>query len=558
MSHQMSRRRLLTAAAVAGTAAMSPLLTACGGGGGAQRGGANTKEGMRAALPTYVERTAVKPEIAPAAGGKDVATHPGYLTYPAKPPVTVQGVPGKGGSYTAVTPLWGTNPPAGNSYFQAMTKALGLDLQVKPADGNTYNTIVPTMTAAKKLPDWILLPAWWNPNFATGQLAGSQLADLTPYLAGDKVKKYPNLAALPTGAWQTGVWNDKLHGIPGHASNYEVGATFYRRDVLEAKGITADQVKSADDLMRLGKELTDAKRGVWAFDDIWTYVYTFWGAPTKWKVEDGKLSHLYETQEFLEALDWHYRLAKSGCMHPDALAGDNAAANTRFYSGKTLIKGDGKGAWVLADHQSGTAANPQYRRGAFNVFTADGKGRPRLEMGPASSMISYLNANLKPAQIEELLAVANYLAAPYGSAEYTMVQFGVEGVHHTRENGVPVYTEDGKKFAQTGTYSGLATPAAVISAPGNDQLVKDVTDWEKANVHTLVKPPFWGMNISLPQAMATAEAAQPVADTIKDCSHGKKTVSEVRTVVDSWKSGQGKRLKEWMTSNILEKYGTGL
>ncbi|WP_405892233.1 hypothetical protein OG272_01445 [Streptomyces sp. NBC_00104] len=72
-----------------------------------------------------------------------------------------------------------------------MNKALGIDLTVKPTDGNNYRTIVPTMTSAKKLPDWIQLPAWWNSGFNTGGLAGTQLADLTPYPAGDKIKKVP-------------------------------------------------------------------------------------------------------------------------------------------------------------------------------------------------------------------------------------------------------------------------------------------------------------------------------------------------------------------------------
>src|SRR5262249_37167486 len=154
-------------------------------------------------------------------------------------------------------------------FYQAMTKALGADLVMKPADGNNYATIVPTMTAAKQLPDWIQLPNWWNSNFNVGGLAGTQIADLTPYLSGDNIKKYPNLAALPTGAWRAGAWGDKLYGIPSYSGGFNIaGTTFYRRDVLEAKGITADQVRSADDLMNLGKELTDAKAGVWAFDDV--------------------------------------------------------------------------------------------------------------------------------------------------------------------------------------------------------------------------------------------------------------------------------------------------
>jgi len=559
MGIELNRRNFLSAAvSAAGLVAMGPLLSACGGG-AAQQVGGNSEAGLKAALPAYVPNTAIKADIASVAGGPDVLTTPGFLSYPSNPLATVSGVPGKGGAYSAVTPLWGTIPPADSSFYQAMNKALGVNFTMKPADGNNYNTIIPTMTAAKRLPDWIQLPSWWNPNFNTGGLVGTQLADLTPYLSGDKIKKYPNLAAIPTGAWRAGAWGDKLYGIPCFSSSFAIaGTTFYRRDILEAKGITADQVKSTDDLMNLGKELTDAKGGVWAFGDLYTYLYTAFGAPLKWKVDNGKLIHLYETEEFLAGLDWHNKLATAGYVHPDVLAGDNSGANTRFYGGKFLVGGNGMGAWNLADQQSGSAANPNFRRGAFNVIAADGKSAPRVDMGPSTSMISYLNINLKPEQIEELLSVANYLAAPFGSAEYTMVNYGVEGVHHTIEDGTPKATDTGKKEVQAQTYPFLASPPAVVSNPGGDNVTKDITAWQAANVKALAKPVFWNMNISMPQAQTTADAAQAVTDTVKDCYHGKKSVAEVKDAVANWKTGGGgDKLIAWMNDNVLQKYGTG-
>ncbi len=551
MRPELNRRSFIAIAATA------PLLAACGGA-AQQKTGANTKTGLRAALPSYVPSTSVTPDIPSVAGGAGASTDPAFLTYPSNRVATVRGVPGRGGGYTAVTPLWGTVPPAGNSFYEAMNKALGVTLTMKPTDGNNYNTIIPTMTAAKRLPDWIQLPTWWNANFNVGGLAGTQLADLTPYLAGDKVKKYPNLAAIPTGAWQTGVWGDKLYGIPSFSSSFVVaGAIFYRRDILEAKGITAGQVRSADDLMNLGKELTDAKRDVWAFDDIWTYFFPAWNVPLVWDVQGGKLVHKFEMPQFFEALDWHYRLARAGYVHPDAVAGQNANGNTRFYSGKTLISGGGTGAWNLADYQSGTAADKDYRRGAFDFFAADGTSAPRVAMGPSTNVVSYLNSRLKPEQIEELLAVADYLAAPFGSAEYTMVNFGVEGVHFTMKDGVPTATEDGKKFVQSMTFPFLASPPNVISNPGADVVTRDYAAWQAANVKALYKPVFWNMNISTPQSLSAALAAQPVEDAIKDCYHGKKKVSEVQAAVAGWKASGGDRLKQWMTDHVLNKYGTG-
>ncbi|WP_182876428.1 extracellular solute-binding protein [Microbispora sp. H10670] len=539
-------------------AAATPLLAACGGG-ARQKTGTTTGEGLRAALPSYVPSGSVRPDIPSLAGGAGAATDPAFLAYPSGRVATVHGTPGRGGSYTAVTPLWGTVPPAGNSFYEAVNKALGVTLTVKPADGNNYNTIVPTMTAARRLPDWIQLPTWWNAVFDVGGLAGTQLADLTPHLAGDKIKKYPNLAAIPTGAWQTGAWGDRLYGIPSFSSGFVVaGAVFHRRDILEAKGITAGQVRSADDLMNLGKELTDARRGVWAFDDVWTYLFPAWNVPLTWDVQDGRLIHKYEMPQFFEALDWHHGMARAGYLHPDAAAGQNANADARFYSGKVLISGGGTGAWNLADHQSGTAADRDYRRGAFDFFAADGTSPPRVAMGPSTNVVSYLSNRLKPDQIEELLAVADYLAAPFGSAEYTMVNFGVEGVHFTMEDGVPTATEDGRKFVQAMTFPFLASPPAVISNPGAEVVTRDYAAWQAANVRALYKPVFWNMNISLPRSLSAASAAQAVEDAVKDCYHGRTKVSEVQAAVSTWKTGGGgDRLKQWMTDNVLDRYGTG-
>jgi putative aldouronate transport system substrate-binding protein len=559
MGNEWNRRSFLNAAvSAAGLVAMGPLLSACGSG-PAQQAGVGSEEALKAVLPTYLPNTSIKPDIPSVAGGADVMTNPGFLSYPANQIATVTGAPGKGGTYSAVTPLWGTIPPADNAFYQAMNKTLGLQLQMKPADGNTYNTIIPTMTASKRLPDWIQLPTWWNSQMNVGGLVGNQLADLTAHLSGDNIKKYPNLAAIPTAAWRTGAWGGKLYGIPSFATGFQIAGTiYYRRDVFDAKGITAGQVKSADDLMNLGKELTDAKSGVWAFDDVYRYIYTAFGAPLKWRVDNGKLVHLYETEEFFAALEWNHKLASAGYVHPDALAGDNANGNTRFYGGKTLISSGGTGAWNLADHQSGKAANPNYRRGSFNVFAADGKGEPKIPMGAGASIMSYLNINLKPEQIEECLAVANYLAAPFGSAEYTMVNYGIEGTHYTMVDGTPTATDAGKKEVQAQTYPFLASPAASVSSPGADVVTKDYTDWQIANVKALTKPVFWNMNITMPQAQATADAAQQVEDAMKDCIHGKKKVADVKDAVSAWKtSGGGDKLIQWTNDNVLQKHGTG-
>lgn len=564
MSIELNRRSLVNGAvAVAGATALSPLLAACGGGGSGsstrRKGGTNTKKGAAAALPAYVPSTAVQADIPSTTGAAGAVTDPGFLKYPASPVKSVQGTPGAGGSYTTLTPLWGTIPAAGNPFYKAVNKALGATLTMKPANGVTYDTTITTLTAARKLPDWVQLPGWWNATFKVGELCGTQLADLTPYLAGDKAKKYPNLAALPSGAWAAGMWQDKLYGIPSFATGFGLpGQYFYRGDVFAAKGIDAGDVKSCDDLLALGKELTDAKGNVWAFDDLWPYIFQVFDFAEKFTVTDGKLVHKYEQPEFIEALNWCYKVAKSGYVHPDALAGNNNDAKTRFYAGKVLVTADGTGAWNGADAQAGIAADKNYRRASFTPFSADGSKPPRLFLSASAGEFSYLNARLKPEQIEECLRIADYLAAPYGTAEYALINFGVEGVDYTLGASGPTPTKSGLANVQAQTFPFLATPVNVISNPDFPDVTKDRCAWNTAAAAYAYKPVFWNMNITVPQRYATADAGQAVEDTVKDVYHGIKPVSAFQDALSTWKgSGGGDALVAWYQANVLDKLGTG-
>ncbi|MBS2965102.1 hypothetical protein KGA66_18740 [Actinocrinis puniceicyclus] len=557
-SNAFTRRGFVTATAgAAGALAMSPLLAACGNGSSAAKGSTNTKTGLAAALPTYKPNSAANPDIPIVQGSGGAVTDAGYLTYPANPVATVSGTPGSGGTYSAVTPLWGSIPAANNAYYQAVNKALGATINMEPANGNTYNTSVTALVAGKKLPDWIQLPTWWNSTFNVGELTGSQLTDLTPYLAGDKILQYPNLAAIPTAAWSAGVWNNKLYGIPSFASGATfAGCFFYRKDLLVDKLGLSAEVKSIADFENLLKECKAANGGIGASDDLWTYLAQPYGIPEKFAVQNGKLVHKYDLPQFAEGLNWAYKVAKAGYIHPDALAGDTSNANTRFYSGKCIISSTGTGAWNLMDAQSGLAANPKYNRQAFKVFSADGTSTPTIFVEAGASIMSYLNKNLTDKQVKECLAIANYLAAPYGSAEYTLINYGVAGVDHTMTSSGPQYTDQGKKEANQDTYQFLASAASVVSNPGMDQLTKDFCAWQADAVQHAYKPVFDNANITVPARLATADTAQAVEDTIKEVYHGLKPISAFQDAVTTWKKSGGTDVIAWYQTNVYDKFGS--
>jgi ABC-type glycerol-3-phosphate transport system substrate-binding protein len=535
----MSRRGLLKGAVVlAGAAAAGPLLAACTSKSTTGGGGTSTSD-LAKILPKYIPNTSVTADIPGVAGASGAVADPVFLAYPSSPVVTVSSMAGKGGTYTTMTPLWGAIPPSsGNAYYETVNKALGATLKIQPSDGNNYGTQLPALFAADKLPDWIQIPGWNTNTLAFGDAVVAKFVDLSPYLAGDKISAYPNLANIPTGAWASGVWNGKLYGLPVYPSNASIAGTyFYRKDILAKYGISPDSIKTPADLAALGAQLTDAKAGQWAFDDLWAYLFQPFKFPGKWGLDaSGKIFHKYETKEILDALDWHAKLAKAGYIHPDAIAGNNQNAKQRFWSGKVVVTADGPGAWNGDDAKSGTTAQPSYNRQAFKLLSVDGK--PTIELGPGAGMFGYLNKKLSDAQIKECLSIANYLAAPYGSKEWLTVNFGSAGTDYNMANGNPILTDQGGKAVGSGFV----------------QVAKDNAAWQADMVKHAVKPLFYAMNITEPAQYSSI--GQAVEDTITDVRLGRKPVSAFQDAVKTWKSAGGDALRTFY-EGIKDKYGTG-
>ncbi|MFB9441956.1 extracellular solute-binding protein [Dactylosporangium vinaceum] len=552
MNAGLSRRRLLAAA---GAALATPaLLAACGDAPTNSGPGTTGADDLKKALPDYIPSRAVTADIPSVTGAGGAASDSAFLSYPKDPVATVGGTPGKGGTYVTRTPLWGSIPPSsGNAYYDAVNKALGATLKLQPSDGNTYVDSIPALFASGNLPDWLQIPGWANAKLNLGA-ALDRFADLTPYLSGGNVARYPNLAAIASAAWQAGVWNGKLYGLPCFPSAGGFGGyIFYRKDLLDAAG-AGPELRHIDDLFALGAKLTDTGAGRWAFDDLWPYLKFPFGLYGKWSADaSGKLVNQYETEAMLEALNFAAKIAKSGYVHPDALANNTQQGRQRFWSGKVAVQGGGTGGWDGDDAKGGLAADAQYNRQAFKVFSASG-GTAGIELSPGAGWFSYLNKKLSDAQIRECLAIADYLAAPYGSKEYLLVNFGAESVDFTMTGGNPVLTGKGQQEVAQGYQFLVSPPAVTLVKNGLTQVVKDFAAWQADAVKHAVRPLFYGMNIAEPAQYASIE--QQVEDTIKDVRFGRKPIGAFKSSVDTWRKQGGDQLRRFY-DDIRGKYGTG-
>lgn len=529
---QVRRRSFLgMVAAGAAVAGVPSLLTACGTGEAVSVStpGATIGAGI---LPSYIPVDYVEPDF-PSVNGST----PGFETIPAELVQSVPEPPGSGTEFTAMTPLWGTIPPTdGNQYYEAVNGLLGSTITFQITDGNVYGDKLATVLAsARDVPDWVSVPSWNIPPRFGSEIVPNIFQDLTDHLGGDKIAAYPNLANIPTDAWKFCVFGGRLYGLP-FPGEVITDAIFYRKDVLDELGITPD-VRSAQDLLDLAVELTGGNR--WGAEDLWNTSAIIHGVPPKWLLDGDRLVHRVETEQYRAALAWNAELFASGAVHPDAVADQSGEAKTRFQSGASLIMNDGLGAWHEALRDN-LASNPDYWQQPFEPFAADG-GTPVLWKGNPANIFSFLKKTDDEARITELLAIANVLAAPFGTTEFDVINNGVEGVHFTRDDdGLPVPTELAATELQP-TYIFLVDPPIANTRVQYPGFVRASSQWQTTAAEYLQEPLFYAQQIVEPAQFASI--GQPFVDLEKDISRGRKSLDDLDAAVETWRSSGGEELR---------------
>ncbi|MER6182662.1 extracellular solute-binding protein [Streptomyces sp. NPDC001652] len=548
-----SRRSFLASTAVA-TAAVAggvPLLSACGGSDSGSRDGTTSGKDAKKILPAYVASNVVTPDI-PAKNGSAIGFTSKLDLATLKTSVTKK--LGKGGKVTIMSPFWGSPPKSGNAYYKAMNELIGVDVAWQNQDGNTYDQKLGAILASSDIPDVVVVPGW-NMSGKIPTAIISKFADLGPYLSGDAVKDYPNLAAIPTDAWQRSIFGGKLRGLPMPAPWAPSIVPLYRKDIFDKEGYEIP--KSCDEFMALAKEITNAKAKRWACLDMkWTAFQAFGvfsgsEKPLGWNMVDGKLVYRVETEQYLEALEWSRKLFEAGVVHPDSKMGKNAPdPGPKFAAGEFLIYANNISQWWGRTAEQATQ-NPDFKIWGMDVWGHDG-GNPTMWAEQPAGIFAFVNKKASESVIRDVLAVANVTAAPYGTKEYMMTNYGVEGTHYTVKDGVPAKTDQGNLEVMN-AYVMVASPAATLAHPDFPEVAKGQVEWEQRMGAFTKKSTFWGMQITEPNRYTNL--SNDFEQLEDDIVRGRKKISDMQQAVSDWKSKGGDKLRDWY-KQILDENGS--
>jgi putative aldouronate transport system substrate-binding protein len=520
--------------------------------------GATAKPAAASVLPGYQAlTTGPKPDF-PAS---DPMLCDGFSKYPSNPTnVLPADPPGAGGTVTifsdAALPL--PTPLEQNPAWQAVNKALNANVQYNIASNADYPAKLATLMAGSDLPDIIsfvtITPGSTAVSFVPGgqQFLEAQAADLTPYLGGDAARAYPNLAAIPTHCWKNAgcAYNGKLYMIPFQRTL--AGNVWLKNASVYDPQFGTDYVpKNADDFKRMLQSLTRAQQNVWGIGGggptlFLNYFAAMFGAPNNWRLDSaGKLISAYEAPEYKEATAYVRDLWSAGVFHPDSTAN---LTRTDFQGGKFIIFLDTFNGWQDSLRQS-QKLNPAPDFKLLPLFAAhDGQKPGFLTIGGYGGTIAFKKAS--PDRIQELLRIANWLAAPFGSAEDLLLSYGVQSDDYAFDSsGTLQLTPRSNTDANYVPWKYTAQHPFVFFAPDLPTYGSIATSAERAVVPSGVPDPTFGV-VSQTASVKGVALTNTMNDNLSAVLLGRRPMSDFDQIVSDWRANGGDQMRQEFTTAL--------
>lgn len=493
-------------------------------------------------LPTYVPIGSVKPDLP---GGSETVPD-GYLKFPKDTFRSVADKPGTGGDITWMTYTIVPNAALGdNAAWQEVNRQVGANLVMQLTPFADYTARLQTVLAGDDLPDVIFIQGL---QAEQARLLAAKFADLTPYLSGDSVKDYPNLANLPTISWKSTLFNNAIYAVPTAYMRF-FWMLWAHQEMLDAAG--APLPTTADDFKRVLMQLNRPQDGVWAIAshvnnsfDVWSasggmYAAMF-GAPNQWAESGGKFTSTFETDQFKAAVGFARDLYAAGLYSPDSLTYNILQKRTNFAAGKFAFEYDGMTINLWNDARK---VNPAVKLRQPLPPPADGS-KGHYWYGNGTFGITAIK-KASPDRVKEILRVMNYLAAPIGSEEYLLLHYGVKGTDYDFDaNGNPTLTAKGQADVMpwgAGTVT-VPNPPQILFDPDDPNFARVIQGDQKAMDAVGVSDPSIGL-YSNTNAAKGGVLAQAMIDGLTEIVKGTQPLGAFDQLVADWKKNGGEQIR---------------
>ncbi|MFJ2648159.1 ABC transporter substrate-binding protein [Streptomyces sp. NPDC087420] len=529
MGAHLTRRNVLLAGLA--TAAL-PALAACGDAEAPPPPSANAA----VKPPDYVPYRGVQPDLP----GTKSGVLNGYYHYPRHPVAAApDGPPAEGPPIDVMTLTFTPVPPPAskNPMWRKLNETLGTELDYEIVPVANYPVKFALTVAGGDLPDAMLVlptaprqPGTLNALFE----------DLSPYLSGSGVRRYPYLANIPPASWGPMIVAGGLYGLPMPRAN-SGSAMFYRSDLFKEKDLDP-RPTSFKDFLQLSKDLSDPRHGKYANGDPTVTLYfileMLHGANT-WRETNGKFTWWLEESDILhQALDAMRQLVRAETIHPDGFT-TLGKFKDWFGNGQIAMNYDGNLAWNQYLLQYG-ATDPEFDIGAMIAPGFDG-GEGTHWAGQSNYAMLALKKAPKE-RIEQLLRAFNLLASPFGTDHYLLRKYGVEGHDFTYKGPDPIMTPVGATNVVLPT--NMTTDASQsLYYPQDAEPVRRQYAFQQSAVEVLVPDASYGLYSETNVTYGGQARVDIIEGPLKGYMRSNASWDDVQSAVKGWRTSIGDKMR---------------
>ncbi|MCR8629830.1 extracellular solute-binding protein [Paenibacillus radicis (ex Xue et al. 2023)] len=306
-----------------------------------------------------------------------------------------------------------------------------LDLQFTP-DASYLDKMNITL-ASGSMPSAIFVVNVKLPAVANA-IKGGAFWEIGPYL-----KDYPNLSKANQTILNNTSVNGKYYGLYTTRPIGRMGIS-YRKDWLDNLGMK--EPKTIDEFYNMLKAFTNndpdqnGKNDTYGmvvtkYPGPWDIMQTWFGAPNKWGVKDGKLVPAHLTPEYMEALKFYKKLYDEKLVNQDFAVYDSAKWNDPIVNGKAGVAVDVADRSYQIDEKLKTV-DP---KGTIDLIGAV-SGPAGLHNQPTTGYAGVFLISKSTVKTEaELRKVLEFFDKTNDKEMQALLGYGIEGTHYKMDNG---------------------------------------------------------------------------------------------------------------------------
>ena len=435
-------------------------------------------------------------------------------------------------------PGWARTPTTTRS---TPSSALPVDFSVQ--DGNTTPTSSTPMLGARRRARPALHPGLGDredPALRRRGQGALRGPDRLP--RGRHGRAVPDAGRLPTGAWRNAVWNGRLAAVPWPTDGPFPWALFYRKDILDKAGADLPEDASTSCTRSARRSPTRPRAcGRSTTSSRWCRCSPRARLP-------GAAGARRRRQGGVQVRDAGVQggrgvhgqaVAKDGLVHPDIVATqgrrrqaavqrrqDRVHARTASAPGRACRPSRPKVDAGL-QHAAGAALR---RRGGDPLVLGQ---RPARSSSPSSRRASARTGS------RSCCGVLNWCAAPFGTKEWELREYGEEGMHFTRDaDGCPPAPSWRRRRSPTSTASSSAGRRAIVADPRRPTTSRTCSRTGQRHGEVPGEGPL-GRASSWRCRPSTPRSARPTEDKITDILRGRRPMSDLDAIVNEWRADGG-------------------